>query len=186
MRINLLFALIFSMLFEVAFGQSTNISGLFKSNFSKAEKMYLQQAYRNAIDLYRLALDRDPGNRTAKARVADCYYRMGQLEEANRWYRELVKQGTPIASEYYQWGQVLSALERYDSARVAYDKASNLDPNDARVKTKIAFIDAMHRYRKETASGIIHRSQIFLRDTIKKELSLSPHATGTCLSNENR
>jgi tetratricopeptide (TPR) repeat protein len=80
MRITLLFVLIFTTLSHGALGQSTNISGLFKSNFSKAEKMYHQQAYRNAIDLYRLALDRDPGNRTAKARVADCYYRMGQLE----------------------------------------------------------------------------------------------------------
>ncbi len=157
MRITLLFVLIFTTLSQGALGQSTNISGLFKSNFSKAEKMYFQQAYRNAIDLYRLALDRDPGNRTAKARVADCYYRMGQLEEANRWYRELVKQGTPVASEYYHLGQVLSALERYDSARDAYTKASNLEASDERVKSKIAFINVMHLYRKDPASYSINR-----------------------------
>lgn len=138
-------------------GQSTNISGLFTSNFTKAEKMYHQQAYRNAIDLYRLSLDRDPGNRQAKARVAECYYRMGRFEDSNYWYRQLVKQGQATANEYYQLGQALSALGRYDSAQAAYRNAWALDSTERRARLKDEFISVMPRYHKDPASYAMMR-----------------------------
>ncbi len=152
-----LFAIFLVCLSWASMAQSTNISGLFTSNFAKAERMYLQQGYRNAIDLYRLALQRDPGNRTAKARVADCYYRMGQFDEANRWYRQLVKQGQPSAIEYYQLGQVLSSLERYDSARMAYEQAAAMDSTDRRAKNKVEFVQIMSAYHKDPASYSMNR-----------------------------
>lgn len=138
-------------------GQSTNVSGLFSSNFSKAERLFLQQGYRNAIDLYRLALDKDPRNRIAKARVADCYYRMGQFEEANRWYKELVRQGQPSSEEFYHLGQVLCALERYDSAKEYFELARSLDSADSRTRTKIDFIEGISAYRKDPASYAMSR-----------------------------
>ncbi len=157
MRPSLLYLVGFILYTSVSLGQSTNISGLFQSNFRKAERMYVQQGYRNAIELYRLALDRDPGNRLAKARVADCYYRMGQLEEANRWDRELLKQGVASATEYYQWGQVQCALERYDSAKASFVKAVELDSTESRASAKIEFINSMPDYRKDPASYAMNR-----------------------------
>lgn len=142
---------------QLVSAQSTNISGLFTSNFAKAERMYMQQGYRNAIDLYRLALDRDPGNRIAKSRVADCYYRMGMFEQSNHWYRELVKQGQPAAPEYYHLGQVLCALERYDSARQAFEQAHQLDSSDSRISRKIEFIKKMANYYKDPSSYFMQR-----------------------------
>lgn len=146
----LLFVLL--LLSQFGMAQSTNISGLFTSNFKKAERMYLQQGYRNAINLYRLALERDPGNRIAMARVADCYYRMSQFEEANRWYKSLLSHGQPSAVEYYHLGQVLSALQRYDSAQTAYEQALGLDSANSRATAKIAFIKVMTDYYKDPAS----------------------------------
>ncbi len=145
------------LLSQLGMAQSTNISGLFSSNFKKAERMYLQQGYRNAINLYRLALERDPGNRIAMARVADCYYRMGQFEEANRWYKNLLSRDQPSSTEYYQLGQVLSALERYDSARTAYEQALALDTANSRAGNKIAFIKVMSDYYKDPASYAMMR-----------------------------
>lgn len=143
--------------FTQAGGQSTNISGLFQNPFTKAERMYMQQGYRHAINLYRIVLDRDPTHRLAKARVADCYYRMGQFEEANRWYRKLVDDGKTTSAEYYQWAQVLTALERYDSARQAYGKSLALDSTEVRAKSKITFIERMDLYRKDPASYAMNR-----------------------------
>ncbi len=157
MRVSLLYLVGLILYASVSLGQSTNISGLFQSNFRKAERMYIQQGYRNAIDLYRIALDRDPGNRLAKARVADCYYRMGQLERANKWYKELLKQGQASADEYYHLGQVQCALERYDSAKTSFVKSADLDSTHRRAKAKIAFIDNMSAYRRDPASYAMAR-----------------------------
>lgn len=138
-------------------GQSTNISGLFQNNFNKAERMFVQQGYRHAINLYRLVLDRQPDHRLAKARVAECYYRLGQFEEANRWYRALVREGQPTAMEFYQLGQVLSALERYDSARQAYAQSRALDSADRRPSSKMEFIAAMDQYRRDPSTYSMNR-----------------------------
>lgn len=143
--------------FMQALGQSTNITGLFQNPFNKAERMYMQQGYRHAINLYRIVLDRNPDNRQAKARVADCYYRMGQLEDANLWYHKLISDGQPTSDEFYHWAQVLSALERYDSAYQAYSKALALDSTDSRSTAKIDFIERMELYRKDPASYAMNR-----------------------------
>ncbi len=157
MRISLLYLVGLILYTNISLGQSTNISGVFQSNFKKAERMYVQQAYRNAIDLYRLAIDSDPGNRVAKARVADCYYRMGKLDDANRWYLQLLKQGEPSADEYYRLAQVQCARERYDSARASFVKAAELDSTQRRARAKIVFIDNMSAYRKDPASYAMDR-----------------------------
>ena len=138
-------------------GQSTNISGLFQNPFNKAERMYMQQGYRHAINLYRIVLDRTPNHRMAQARVADCYYKMGQFEEANRWYKKLLAEGQPAANEFYQWAQVLSALERYDSAYQGYAKALATDSTDVRSRVKMKFIERMELYRKDPASYSMNR-----------------------------
>ncbi len=137
--------------------QSTNISNLFQSNFRKAELLYNQQGYRNAIDLYRIVLGSDPGNRQANARVADCYYRMGRYEEANKWYRSLIKQGKPGPDEYFLLGQVLCVLERYDSAKDFFEMSLKLSGNDKRAKSKIDFINNMQSFRRDSISYSITR-----------------------------
>jgi len=152
MNTGKLLTVVLLFLSQFTMAQSTNISGLFTSNFRKAERMYLQQGYRNAINLYRLALDRDPGNQIAMARVADCYYRMGQFEEADRWYRNLLSRGEPSSIAYYQLGQVLSALQRYDSAQTAYELALGSDSTNTRARNKIDFIQVMTDYYKDPAS----------------------------------
>lgn len=156
MKKLILFLMISSVAWHVQ-GQSTNISNLFQNNFRKAELMYNQQGYRNAIDLYRIVLNGDPGNRQAKARVADCYYRMGQYEEANRWYKELVRQGTPAAEEYYQLGQVLCVLERYDSAERAFTESLKLNGGDPRAASKIEFIHNMRSFLRDSLTYSIER-----------------------------
>lgn len=137
--------------------QSTNISGVFQNNFKKAERMYLQQGYRHAINLYRIVLDREPSNRLAKARVADCYYRMGQFEESARWYRELVGEGKPTAGEYYHLGMSLCALEKYDSAYAVFKESYARDSTDSRTKRKMEFIHDIHQHRRDPATYAMSR-----------------------------
>ncbi len=152
MRPAFSFGLLFSLLVSTGWAQSTNISGLFTSNFMKAERMYHQQGYRNAIDLYVIALRKEPGNRVAKSRVAECYYRMGQFGEANKWYRRLVNQVPATSDEYLRLGQVLCALQRYDSAKTAFDQALSLDSTNTRARSYHSFLKVMSLYHKDPST----------------------------------
>ncbi len=156
MRRCILFSLI-TFLSGRSIAQSTNISNLFQSTFKKAERMYNQQGYRNAIDLYRIVLDRDPQNRLAKEKVADCYYRMGRYEEAKRWYQRLTEEKNPNPQDYYQLGQVLSILERYDSAKYFFENYARLNGTDKRASLKIDFINNLGFYRRDSISYSISR-----------------------------
>lgn len=156
MRRCILFSLI-TLLSGHSAAQSTNISNLFQSNFRKAELMYNQQGYRNAIDLYRIVLDRDPGNRLAKAKVADCYYRMGRYEEARKWYKQLTEEANPNHEDYYQLGQVFSILEKYDSAKHFFEQYAKLNGTDKRASLKIDFINNLGFYRRDSISYSITR-----------------------------
>lgn len=66
--------------------QSTNIASLFKSPFEKAEIQYQHLAYRNALELYLYAIEKDPSDLIIQERIADCNVRLGNIEEAVRWY----------------------------------------------------------------------------------------------------
>ncbi len=152
MRAVFLYGFALILVVSTGWAQSTNISGLFTSNFTKAERMYRQQGYRNAIDLYVIALKKDPGNRIAKSRVAECYYRMGQFEEANRWCRRLVNQVPATSEEYFRLGQVLCAMQRYDSAETAFGQALSLDSTNARARSYYSFLKVMPLYHKDPST----------------------------------
>jgi outer membrane protein OmpA-like peptidoglycan-associated protein len=172
MRRWILFSLLIFSLRHVA-AQSTNISNIFQSNFRKAEIMYGQQGYRNAIDMYRVVLDHDPHNHQAKERVAECYFRMGMFREAKHWYSELTEEKNPKAEAYYQLGQIFSILGQYDSAKIAFEQYTSLNPSDKRGPHKTDFINHLSFYRKDSGSY-----QIVRQWYNSKEADFSPQHFG--------
>ncbi len=137
--------------------QSTNVSNLFQSNMKKADLMYAQQGYRNAIDLYLIVLDHDPRNELAKERLADCYYRMGQFRDAKRWYVDLSKLENTNAEIYYQLGQSYSILKKYDSAKYYYELYSKGNPSDKRGPLKVDFIQTKSNFQAESGAFTVTR-----------------------------
>src|SRR5690349_12573922 len=86
-------------------GQSTNISTLFQSNFKKAETLYSQFAYRNALQLYLYVAEKDTSNYVARQRIADCYFRLGNNAEAEKWYAHLASLPGVDTKYKYQYAQ---------------------------------------------------------------------------------
>lgn len=132
------------------FAQSSNITTIFLSSFEKAERMYHHLAYKNALELYLYAVERDPENYVARQRIADCYFRLGNINEAERRYGELanIEQADPIYK--YQYAQVLSILGKYGDAERWFTAYATANNNDARAREKLDFIYLISYYFRDS------------------------------------
>jgi len=131
--------------------QSTNISTLFHSNFRKAEIFYKKLAYRNAIELYLRELEKKPANTMAKLRIADSYRVLENLSMAEEWYKKAFEEDIPNSYYMYDLAQILSSNEKYTEAREWYNKYRFEVQGDVRPKEKIAFIDNMDFYLRDSS-----------------------------------
>src|SRR6478609_118317 len=154
-RIRLTFLLlIFAIL---ANAQSSNISTLFQSNFKKAEYMYGRMAYRNALELYLAVVEKDTSNYAARQRVADCNFRLGNIDEAERWYASLATApGVPPLYKY-KYAQVLSIQGKYVDAQKWFFEYAKLT-SDARAKSNSEFIYFLSYYFRDSVLYDIQRA----------------------------
>lgn len=130
--------------------QSSNISTLFLSSFEKAERMYQHLAYRNALELYRYAVERNPENYVARQRIADCHFRLGNIPEAEITYAELANlpQGDPLYK--YQYAQVLSIQGKYGDAERWFTEYAKAQTDDPRASAKLDFIYSLSYYFRDS------------------------------------
>lgn len=146
-RLLLFFYLVLSCFLLTA--QSSNITTLFQSNFKKAELMYNHLAYRNALELYLAVVERDTSNYTARQRVADCNFRLGNIDEAERWYAALAVAPDVPPKYKYQYAQVLSIQGKYADAQKWFSDYLTLT-QDTRARSKFEFIYYLSYYFRDS------------------------------------
>ncbi len=134
----------------LALAQSSNISTLFTSNFKKAEILYNQFAYRNALTLYLYTTEKDTSNHVARQRVADCYFRLGNIPESEKWYAELARLKDADPKYKYQYAQILSIQGKYAESKKWYG-AYLAAVKDSRANEKLEFIDHLDYYLRDSA-----------------------------------
>jgi outer membrane protein OmpA-like peptidoglycan-associated protein/tetratricopeptide (TPR) repeat protein len=135
--------------------QSSNISTLFTSNFDKAELLYHQFAYRNALQLYLVVSEKDPANQIAKQRIADCYVRLGNIQAAEKLYAELTLLPDTDPDLKYKYAQLLSMQEKYAEAKKWYGETLHGISSDLRAAPKLDFFRYLKYYlRDSTLYGI--------------------------------
>ncbi|MEP2671112.1 MAG: OmpA family protein [Cyclobacteriaceae bacterium] len=130
--------------------QSTNITTLFLSPFEKAEKLYQQLAYRNALEIYLFEIGKRPDNYQARQRVAECYFRLGEIEKAETAYATLASlpQGEPLYK--YQYAQVLSIQGKYGEAEKWFAAYEQTQTKDTRSKSKLDFLYSLSYYFRDS------------------------------------
>lgn len=112
--------------------------------------MYQHLAYRNALELYLYTVDRNPENYVARQRIADCYFRLGNIPEAEARYAELANlpQGDPIYK--YQYAQVLSIQGKYGEAERWFTEYAKAQTDDPRASAKLDFIYSLSYYFRDS------------------------------------
>jgi outer membrane protein OmpA-like peptidoglycan-associated protein/tetratricopeptide (TPR) repeat protein len=129
--------------------QSTNISTLFQSNFKKAEYMYSRLAYRNALELYLVVNEKDSTNYPARQRIADCYFRLGEVDEAEQWYAALAQVPAVPPVYKYKYAQVLSIQGKYADAQKWFFEYATLT-SDPRATSNSEFIYFISYYFRDS------------------------------------
>ncbi|HEY0743340.1 MAG TPA: hypothetical protein VGD40_17855, partial [Chryseosolibacter sp.] len=115
-----------------SYGQSTNITTLFVSDFKKAEDFYKVLAYRNAVELYLHYEEKHQGDPLTMERIADCYSKLNNYSEAATWYARLVVNPNSKPIIHFNYAQTLCMIGDYDGALKAYRHYQQLEKNDGR------------------------------------------------------
>lgn len=120
------------------------------SPFEKAEIQYQRQAYRNALELFLYAAEKDSANTAILERIAECQFRLGQIAEAEHSYAELSKAPGTDPSYKYQYAQVLTCLGKYNLARQWYDQFLQEVPDNTAAKEKRDFLSQVSDYYSDS------------------------------------
>ena len=98
-------------------------------SLKKANKEYELHAFNVAIKSYLETLEKDPTNVEALGKLADSYRHINRLEEAAKYYQQAIDTKGRIDPEfYYQYGQTLKGLQRYDEAARWFRKYAETNP----------------------------------------------------------
>ena len=118
---------------------------------AKANEIFRQKKYEEAIEEYTKVLEFDPKNKKFNSIIlanrALCYQNLKKNKEALHDSNQSIKLNPYYAKGYVKRGKVYMELEMYDDARADFQKAKDLDPstpnidgylNDANKKTEKA------------------------------------------------
>lgn len=88
----------------------------------EADRYYQQMAYARAAGLYRTAAELGAVNEHVTKRLADCSMRLGDTQEAERWYAVVVKFLNREPADLYNYAEALKSNGRYEEAEQWMDR----------------------------------------------------------------
>lgn len=126
--------------FNSSFGQSGNVK--------KATKHYSQFSYLKSIkELLKLV---ENGNTSAEVlkNLASAYYLNNKMQDAAKWYDELVTLGHAKSEDYFRYAQSLKAIKDYKKANEMMSVFASLTGGDSRAKAFISEPDYLETIDK--------------------------------------
>ena len=100
---------------------------------NKANEIFKQKKYEEAIEEYTKILEFDPSNKKFNSLIlanrALCYQKLNKNVEALRDSNQSIKLNPFYARGYIKRGNVYMELKMFDDARADFQKAKDLDPN---------------------------------------------------------
>ncbi len=97
------------------------------AQMDKADKLYADYKYAQAIELYKPIADN--GNIRAIRKIAECYRKLNDYDNAEKYYALVVADKNAIPKSYLYYGQILMANEEYDDAKTWLQKYLSLKPD---------------------------------------------------------
>lgn len=100
----------------------------------EADRYYQQMAYARAVQLYRTAAELGAVNEHVTKRLADCSMRLGDTQEAERWYSVVVKFLNREPEDLYNYAEALKSNGRYEEAEQWMDRYLEMVSGDGPVQ----------------------------------------------------
>ncbi|MEM8938834.1 MAG: OmpA family protein [Bacteroidota bacterium] len=105
----------------MAWSQQKRPSKAFLRLKDRADFFYQNYNFPKAIRIYNEAL-KEYDSDSIKLRIADSYRRMNQTLDAEKWYKQVLGSNVLTETNMLNYGQILSANGKYDSAAAVFEK----------------------------------------------------------------
>jgi len=135
--------------------QSTNVGTAFLGTVKKADMYFDKLAYRNALHLYHYANDRDPKNIHVRERIAECYLRLHDPINAEKWFRELVNEVDIHPDPKFEYAEALSMNGKYTESKFWFEEYLNDRPTDQLALEKVAFLNKIHLFKEDSLRFVV-------------------------------
>jgi len=84
----------------------------------KADKLYSNLAYMEAVEVYKELIENDYKPRENSLKLADSYMKLRSPENAVFYYEDILKDSSEVSAEYYyEYAKALRGVKRYDESR---------------------------------------------------------------------
>jgi outer membrane protein OmpA-like peptidoglycan-associated protein/tetratricopeptide (TPR) repeat protein len=126
----------------------------------RADQLYLQYQYANASKLYLKLTDSKKPRLQDMERLADCYRKMNNYEDAETWYARVVAVPESKAENLIRYGEILKTNGHYDEAKKALQQYAAKTGDSKRVANDISGCDSarvwmanptVHKLKNEAA-----------------------------------
>jgi peptidoglycan-associated lipoprotein len=119
----------------------------------KADKYFAAGDYRNAIDMYKAAVEKEdnPSERALyQYQIGIAYFRLNEIASAERSLNNAIKQGYMSAEAYLALGDVQLKQGKMDEAKSSYESYRIANPGDNSIAVKIASV----KFSKENQNNL--------------------------------
>ena len=117
----------------------------------KADKLYNNLAYSEAVDYYKDLIAKDYNTDYNKRQLGDTYMKLRDPQDAVVYYADVVKQDSVSPEYYYKYAQALRGVKRYDESREWLKKyqqsGGNSQEANAILATNISDLKVKDEYR---------------------------------------
>lgn len=152
---------------SLVFGQNTRLK--------KADEYYRLKSYALAADSYNDLLGSGVDTPEMKAKLADSYYQIGDLQNAEKVYAMYIPQGTASGEEIYQYAQSLKENGNYAESDKWMKKFIQMNPNDARSRDFTEHTNYLEQIEKEGVHFTIDTVAI---NTVQADFGAYPSVDG--------
>jgi outer membrane protein OmpA-like peptidoglycan-associated protein len=139
----------------MAKAQSTNIRTAFHGHVKKADTYFEHLAYRNALHIYLHAHEKDPKNLHVRERIAECYFRLHDPVNAEKWFEGLVNEAGIHPEAKFEYAEALSMNGKYNESRFWFEEYLKVRPDDKMALEKIAFLKKIHWYQEDSLRFVV-------------------------------
>jgi len=98
----------------------------------KADGHYVNIAYAEAALLYGELIGTEVDSPTLKAKLGDCYYQMGDAQNAAKYYSEMIDSPEASTNDVYNYAQALKENGNYKESDVWMEKFNSMNNSDTR------------------------------------------------------
>lgn len=129
------------------------------AQMKKANKLYDELQFTDAIEAYSKVLKKDDKNTEALRKIADCYRVTKQYEKAELFYSKAFENDDFTPKYHLYYGQVLKNNGKVAEAKKQFELAAQKDPNSFLAKLLIQSCENINTWKKEEPLYEVSKTQ---------------------------